>query len=156
MVLQDDCIVCRDFPRACEKIATARPEAVVLLFSAGLRQKTQLNFLQAQKAGERFAPVFFRDIHHVVAVLWPRTLAEDFLAWTESNRIPGRQPPKSDDAVLGYWARNTHRQVLCSVPSVVQHPDDMPSTIGRWAKAGRDKGRCAIAFDPDAVDLDWA
>lgn len=156
VVLQDDAIVCRDFPLVCEKIAAARPESLVLLWTGGLRQRSQIEFLQALKEGKRFAPMYFRDIHFVVASLWPKAKAEHFLTWTETHKTPGRQPPKSDDASVGYWARNVHEQVLCSVPCIVEHPDDQPSTIGRWHKNGKDRGRVAIHFDPDACDLDWS
>lgn len=155
VILQDDVTVCADFTIAVEKIAAARPDSVVLLFMSGLRQRTQIDFLRAQTAGERFCNVFFRDIHNVCGVLWPRAAAEEFLQWTTEHKIPGRQPPKSDDAALGFWARMTHRQVLCSVPCIVQHPDDAASTIGRTAHNGKDKGRVAISFDENAAALDW-
>ena len=51
------------------------------LFVGGLSNKTRKDFLQAQLRGDRWCPVYFRDIHHVVGTVWPVGLAREFVDW---------------------------------------------------------------------------
>jgi hypothetical protein len=93
----------------------------------------------------------------VVAVLWSREAAVDLLDWTSSNRLPGDPRPRSDDAVVGRWARQTRQTVLATTPSLVQHPDEERSLVGRRHGAGRIEWRVAHAYigDDDPLTLDW-
>jgi hypothetical protein len=93
-----------------------------------------------------------------VAVLWPAPLTRAFLDWSRTNKVPGMPRPRSDDAVFGAWARMTRNSVLCTVPSLVQHPDDLQSTVGLRARNGNDKGRVAVSYigDGDPLELDWS
>lgn len=152
IVLQDDAIVCADFPPAVTAAIEERPEQVLSLWVGGLPGRTRKDFWVAQKARDSWSRIYFRDIHHVVALVWPRPLAEEFLAWTDSSRMPGDcRQVQSDDAIVGAWARRTKKQFWACVPSLVEHDDDIPSTIGR---PQGDKGRRAIAFiDSPALDL---
>lgn len=147
LVLQDDAIVCHDFPLTVTAAIEERPEQVLSLWVGGLPGRTRKDFWMAQKKRERWTPVYFRDIHHVVALVWPRALAEEFLIWTDSSRMPGDcRQVQSDDAIVGAWARRTKKQFWATVPCLVEHNDDpdlFPSTIGR---PQGDKGRQAIAF----------
>lgn len=156
-VLQDDVRLCHNFMAACGKLVETRPDDVISLFVGGLPNKTRKDYLEALKAGRHFSPVYFRDIHHCVAVIWPQRKAEQFLEWTEKNKIPGPQPPRSDDAVFGAWARRTRQTVWATVPSLVEHPDDVPSTVHLRARSGADKGRVAISFigERDPLEIDW-
>lgn len=159
LVIQDDAVVCRNFREAVARVVAARPDTVISLFVGGLRNRTQREFLRALKADYRWVPIHFRDIHHVVALVWPISLAVEFLAWAETARLPGhRITPRSDDAIIGTWARLTHHQVWACVPSLVEHPDDVPSTVGLRAAAGQDRGRVALAWigEGDPLSLDWA
>lgn len=144
VVLQDDVTLCRDFPRAVRAAVDDRPNEVLSLWVGGLRQPTTKLFRQAQISGQRWVQIHFSDIHHVVALVWPRWLAEEFLDWTENNMLPGDgRNQQSDDAIVGAWARRTKRYFIAHVPCLVEHEDDVESTIGR---ARGDAGRRAIAF----------
>lgn len=158
LVIQDDAVVCRNFGEAVFKIIAAHPTEVVSLFVGGLRNRTTRDFTMALGRGDRYANIYFRDIHHVVAVLWPAPLAKFFLDWSRTNDIPGMPRPRSDDAVFGTWARKTRNRILCTVPSLVQHPDDVRSTVGLRARSGNDRGRVAIHYigDEDPLELDWS
>ncbi len=157
LVVQDDAIVCKNFPETVSRIMAARPDRVVSLFVGGLRNRTTRNFTAALGKNKRYEEVYFRDIHHVVAVLWPISAAKTFLDWTKTHAVPGMPNPRSDDAVFGAWSRLTKNRVLCTVPNLVQHPDDVKSTVGLRAKAGADRGRTAIHFiDGDPLELDWS
>lgn len=158
LVIQDDAVVCRNFPEAVSKIVTAHPDEVIALFVGGLRNRTSRDFTAALARGDRYAHVYFRDIHHVVALIWPVTLAQAFLGWSRTNPIPGVPRPRSDDAAVGAWARKSRRRVLCTVPCLVEHPDDVKSTVGLRARKGSDRGRVAIHYigDADPLELDWS
>lgn len=150
IVLQDDVIVCRDFPLAVTAAIEERPDVVISLWVGALRMRTTKDFHLAQRAKERWSPIYFRDIHHCVGLVWPRELAQSFLEWTDVSRLPGDcRRVQSDDAIIGAWARRTKRRFWATVPCLVEHIDDpetVPSTI---ARAQGDRGRRAIAFAGD-------
>ena len=151
-ILQDDTVPCLGFRETVLRAIAEKPDSVISLFVGGLGNRTRRDFLAAVHTGNRWCPIYFRDIHHVVATVWPAAVAADFLAWAETARIPGKPPVRSDDMVVGYWARTTKHTVWATVPSLVQHPDDVPSLI-RPRVAGRgDRGRTAIAWLEDGRD----
>jgi hypothetical protein len=154
-VLQDDTLPCRSFASRLRAAITERPDDVLSLFVGGLTGRTRKDFWAAQTAGEKWSPIYFREIHHVVALVWPVPLAKDFLEWWATDpKIPGPKTQRSDDAVVGQWIRSTYanrhtrRQVWATVPCLVQHPDDLPSVVQGPRRLG-DKGRKAIAFIDD-------
>lgn len=144
IVLQDDVMLCRDFPLAVVNAIEERPENVLSLWVGALRQPTTKFFRQAQIARERWVQIHFSDIHHCVALVWPRPLAEAFLEWTQTSMLPGDgRDQQSDDAIVGAWARRTKNYFWAHVPCLVEHNDDVESTINR---PRGDAGRRAIAF----------
>lgn len=147
VLLQDDAIPCGGFIQKVNERIEERPEEVLSLWVGGLRCKTTANYLQAMQRGERWCQIFFSDIHHCVAVVWPRPLAEHFFQWTATSRLPGEnRPQQSDDAIFGAWARRTHHVVWATIPSLIEHNDDVESTIGR---PRGDRGRRAITYSGD-------
>lgn len=140
-------MVCRDFPPAVTTAIEQRPESVLSLWVGGLPGRTRKDFWAAQSLRNPWSPIYFRDIHHVVALVWPREKAEEFLEWTSDHRLPGDcRGEQSDDAIVGAWARRTKQRFWATVPCLVEHLDDpetVPSTIGR---PQGDRGRRAIAF----------
>lgn len=158
-VIQDDAVPCRDFAAAVDAVVEARPDDVVSLWVGGLPNRTRKDFYAADAAGRCWSPVWFRDIHHVVCLVWPVGLAAEFLRWSETARIPSPKPVRSDDLVVGYWARMTRRTVWATVPCLVEHPDDVPSTIRVRASGRGDRGRTAIRWigaDADPLEIDWS
>lgn len=158
-ILQDDTVACRNLLPALERIAQARPDNVVCLFLGGQPLRTARNATLAIGRRQSYVPVWFRDFVPVVAVLWPTPLAASFLEWSKTAVLPGMpRDPKSDDAIAGTWMRLAKQTVLCTVPSLVQHPDDVESTIGRRAMSGADRGRVAMHWigDGDPLEIDWS
>lgn len=151
-ILQDDALPCKNFDALLREAISERPHDVVSLFVGGLPGRTRRDFYEAMKRGDRWSPIYFREIHHVVGLVWPVQQAAEFLKWVDTNKIPGPDPPKSDDAVVGYWARKNRNtaQVWATVPCLVEHPDDFPSTVQGPNRFG-DRGRRAIAFRDDLV-----
>jgi len=161
VVVQDDALVCKNFGAAVGLLVEARPNDVISLFVGGVAQVTAKDLRSALVRGKCWVPLHFRDVAHVVALVWPTAAAADFLNWSEDARLPGyRGVCRSDDAVLGEWLRRTRRTAWATVPSLVEHPDDVPTLIHRRerARGGEDKGRVAVAWigDADPLELDWA
>lgn len=144
-VIQDDALPCTDFGARVEEAVAGRPADVISLFVGGLHGRTQREFLLALKNREPWSQVYFREIHHVVGTVWPVELAHHFLDWFATARVPGPKVLRSDDAVVGYWARKNRLRFWATVPCLVEHPDDFPSTIRTHCRFG-DKGRRAISF----------
>jgi hypothetical protein len=158
VVLQDDAIVCKNFPLAVERIIEAKPENVICLFVAG----TQVGKL-ILKPKERFCRLPTRSNIYVpvVALIWPREKAADVLEWVASKPRNVKPNPRSDDAMIGLWARQRKETVYATYPSLVQHPDDVPSAKGKQARGaaqrGDDRGRVALNYigGGDPLALDW-
>jgi hypothetical protein len=155
LVLQDDAIPCRNLLAACEWIARPDP---VCLFLGGAPVRTARDASRAAVRGDRFVSVHAAEWVPVVAVLWPVEVAQEFLDWCGSNRLPGDPEPRSDDAVVGRWARRTRQPVFATVPSLVQHPDTEESLIGKRARHGRSAWRVAHSWigDRDPLEIDWS
>lgn len=149
-VLQDDALPCAGFGMKMNDAVAERPHDVLSFFVGGLPGPSLKAFRNAQMKGERWAllprPT---KIVHVVALVWPRQVAAEFLAWyeKEKDRIPHPQPHLSDDMVVSYWVKTapSRPEVWATVPCLVEHPDDLVSVAQRRDKSG-DKGRRAIAF----------
>ena len=157
LVVQDDARPCANFAAAAEKIAEANEDVPVALFLAYLPRVTASNATRAMKLNQRYADVNFRDFVPAIAILWPRHKAEEMMAWTEANpKLPGNPNPRSDDAIIGYWMRRTRQRLRVSVPSLVEHPDLVPSLIGRRAAWGKDRGRVALFMAEDGLAYDWS
>lgn len=161
VLIQDDAAVCHNFDAAVVKIAKTHPDTPVCLFVSGTKTRTLKHYLKAMTQQKRYSTVWFQDFAPVVAMLWPRQKAQEFLEWSRDAKLPGMPNPRSDDAVVGSWMKFTRQTVLATVPSLVEHPDDVPSvkrkegTIDTW---GRDKGRqaCWYIGDEDPLQHDWS
>ena len=140
-----------------EQIAQANPDTIVALFIGGIPGPTRSSFYKAQLTGNVYCPVMRNRIVHVVALLWPRARAESFLLWVQVSKIPGHNPPLSDDAVVGFWAQQTQQPIVATVPSLVQHEDVVPSTVSSAERQGKNRNRVAVGFigDADPLELDW-
>jgi hypothetical protein len=158
VVLQDDVIVCRNFVAAVERIVRARPDQPICLFVGGLPRQSSMAVLKALSRNERYSTLYWRDFCPVVAMLWPVEVVHSFLEWSTTAKLPGVPDPRSDDAVVGRWMAETRQQILATAPCLVQHPDDVESTIKRPHRDGRDRGRVAVAWigDADPLELDWS
>ncbi len=148
LIIQDDALPCRLFSSRLHAAVSERPDDVLSLFVGGLSGKTKKSFLEALANHQRWAPIWFREIHHVVAMCWPVEKAAHFVDWYAVTKVPGPIPPKSDDAVVGFWARKNREQVWAHVPCLVEHPDDLPSIVQSRSRFS-DAGRRAIAFADD-------
>lgn len=157
VVIQDDALLCENFGPAITRIAQFNNDTPVVLFLAALPKRTSRDALKATKQGLHYVTLFSRDFCPVVGMLWPKTKALELLEWAETAPLPGGYEPRSDDAVVGRWKFITKQTVVATIPSLVQHPDEVPSLIGRKAHWGKDKGRIAQNFClGDPLEIDWS
>ena len=159
LIVQDDAITCRNLTPALEKVARAEPNVPVCLYLGGLPMRTRRAALEAGKAGRRFAEIHQGDFLPVVAVMWPVGLALEFQRWGSSpDRLRQRNgrtfEERSDDAMGGRWMRQTRQRVVATIPSLIEHPDDVISTIAR-----NNANRTALFWhgpEWDAAGVEWS
>lgn len=158
LVCQDDTIACRNLTPALEAIATAHPTVPVCVFLGKLPMRTRRSALEAGARGEHYVTIHHGDFLPVVAILWPVDKAVEFHAWGTSparmRQGNGRTfVERSDDAMGGRWMRSTRQTILATIPSLIEHPDDVPSTISK-----RPANRTALFWhgpDWDAMSVSW-
>lgn len=157
LVIQDDAVVCKNFAGAVDAISFTHKDAPVCLFLGGFPQGLASRFKKALRLGQSYIPLTRGPIMPLVAVLWPKAVAEGFLQWTDENpKKLGHPNPAADDGVAGRWAFATGVPVFISVPSLVEHPDMIPSVKGgqpqRW---GKDPRRKAVVVAEDGLAYNW-
>lgn len=102
----------------------------MLVLFLGVRPKlSAMEASKARVAGRRFARMHPRDYVPVVGTSFPRAAIRDLTRWVESHS--GRRYSRSDDHWLGLWHRESGQRILSTVPSLVEHPDDVTSLIGK-------------------------
>lgn len=156
LIVQDDATVCRNIGAALLRIAEITDVPVCLFLP--MVSVTRKPAMLAAKQGRCFVEVVPRGFLPVVAVLWPKDKATSFLKWSErapqlQRRNGQRIEHRSDDAMGYLWMRSQQERALATIPSLVQHPDDVPSTIAK-----RPGGRTALFWhEPpwDPISVDW-
>ena len=140
LVVQDDAQPCDEFRLRAESAIAEKQDALVALFLAGSPHRSAQAARLAHRRGERWIRMHERDWTPTVALAWPRTHRDAFLAFVDDN--PGLIRV-GDDSVVGEFTRAHAVPVWATVPSLVEHPDVEPSLIGRQARAGRNAMRVA-------------
>ena len=156
LIVQDDATVCQNIGPALERIAEVTDCPVCLFLP--MVSATRRSAVEAAKRGECFVEILPRGFMPVVGVLWPKDKAESFLSWSHNPRALVRRngvrlEQRSDDAMGYLWMKTQRQKVLATIPSLVQHPDDVPSTITR-----RRGGRTALFWHAppwDPMSVDW-
>lgn len=158
LVVQDDTITCQNLTPALGEIAKAQVETPVCLFLGRTPMRTRRAALEAGARGERYVEITHGDYMPVVAVLWPVEKAAAFRDWGSSpqrlRKHNGRNVvERSDDAMGGRWMKQTRQKILATIPSLIEHPDDSPSTIAK-----RPANRTALFWwgsEWDALTIEW-
>jgi hypothetical protein len=151
VIVQDDALVCQNFPEAIDRVIGACADHPVVLFYPGTKMHSTRN---RQRGGTLFR-LHRQDFLPVVAILWPRAKAEHFHFWTTDVRIPGLRPPyRSDDAVGGAWMRHTRQDVYATMPSLVEHPDDVPP-VKDGPQTGNGTRRAYRFCEGDPLEIEW-
>lgn len=156
VVVQDDALVCAGFAAAATAAIAARPNRLVTFYVGGNAKLLAARVTHAAARGHAWVNLPHFSWFPAVAVAWPRRLLDELPAWVD--RQPWPKTFRSDDEIIGRFLRNVGEIPLATVPSLVDHPDDVPSLIGTKARGGTDRGRIAACWigDCDASAVDWA
>lgn len=155
LVIQDDAEVCVNFTPAIEQIAAASPDKPVVLFLSSHPPRLAKAARMAAKYRNVYVDSRLRinEFMPVVSVLWPRHLAEAFMAWADANpRKLGHGAPRSDDSVAGRWAALTNQAIRVTVPSLVEHDGSLESVKGAPTAASTFR---AWFLAENALDYEW-
>lgn len=156
LILQDDVLVCAGFSLAAARAVSARPDRPITFYVGGNARLAAARVLHAASRGLPWTDVPNYSWCPAVALAWPVRLLEPLLAYVDRQRWNGSF--RADDEIIGRFLRSVGEVPLATVPSLVDHPDDVPSLIGTRARGGRDKGRiaaCWIGDECDAALIDW-
>ncbi len=154
-MLQDDVQLCSDFSLAAARAIEARPDCAICFFVGGQPGDAAHRILAAQKRREVFTSISPRRWVPAVALAWPTQIIPDFLDYVNGQNWPDQFV--SDDEAFGRFFRENGTEIVATVPSLVEHPDEVESLIGRRARGGLDRGRVAAWFigDADPLEIVW-
>jgi hypothetical protein len=142
LVVQDDAWPVDDFEARMLDALDRIPPGLVAFFVPGTNAHGR-----AQRAAARRGQPYVRLVSTwvpTVALAWPVGRARSFVEFVAAKYDVERQ--RGDDAPVGVF-RSRHRvDAWASVPSLVEHPDVVPSLIGRRNSAGRDRARVAAVL----------
>jgi hypothetical protein len=144
LVVQDDALPCRGFRSKAEAALAERPDGLVAFFVPGSAGGGMNRVRRAAARGERWARLGAGGWIPAVATCWPMHLIPDFLDFCAHPKFAKK---RSDDDLMARFVRATKTEVWATVPSLVQHPDRIPSLIGRRHGAGAIRWRVAALFD---------
>lgn len=155
LIVQDDAQLCRDFPAALEAVVASRPNDPLCLFVPGFAPNVQ-HILEACWRGDRWCALDWTTFVPVVAVVYPRETAHHVLRYALGQQYPAFRA--ADDSILGDFARDTRTTFWATVPSLVEHPDRIPSLVGTAHFAGLAPHRIAACWtgpEMSGLDFDW-
>lgn len=152
VILQDDVELCGGFLSALELALAARPDSIVALFVPTALRHSSLRLLEA--CGRNEAWVVIGTVETwipVVALAWPVRLIPDFAAWGRRTYPP--EARRADDAIVGRYVRERGETVWATVPSLVEHPDDVESLLG--LRTANPRSATCFAGEKAAL-IDWS
>lgn len=152
VIIQDDAELCTDFKWALEQAVTARPDNILALFVPTTLRIGAQHLLEACARDEAFCALHITEWVPVVALAWPYDVIGPFLEWCD-RKAYSLAKYRADDAVVGEFVRETGRTVYATVPSLVEHPDDVESTIGMKNRVPR---RAVCFAGENAHRIDWS
>lgn len=157
LIIQDDSLLCRDFAEVLPRVAAAQPDALVCLFVAGHPTNCANAVFAACDADRPFCDLPVAQWIPAVATMWPVSLIAPALEYVDGQAWPAAFC--ADDEIIGRAVRALGARVVATVPSLVEHPDEVESIAGRWRPmAGKNANRVAACFIHDLCEplaIDW-
>ena len=156
LVIQDDALPRPGFADAVQSIAVAHAERPVCLWMSAIPASAAARALRAS-GRQQYIPLGPTNIVPLVAVLWPRALAQQFLEWS----LTASGLTRADDSNVAKWIRRMPRDMkpefMVCVPSIVEHDDWAPTVKGGTRKEshGRSRDRVALLLADDARAYEW-
>lgn len=127
LVVQDDALLCEGFAARALEALTSRPDALIALFVPGFPFMAR-RVERQRLLGEAFADLPPAAFVPLVALSYPRVHVEGLLAYSDGSRWPrATRMGTADDAIVAGYVRANRLSVVATVPSLVEHDDDLPS-----------------------------
>ena len=155
LIIQDDAEACPGFLKHARLALAARPDRIVVFHVSGAPATSSRRVLIAGEHDDSWAELDRNTWCPVVATCWPQFEIGPLLRFVEDKHYAPSY--YGDDYRVGQFLRETHRSALATVPSLVEHPDLVPSLIGTKAMGGVNPGRVACCYigDCDPASIDW-
>lgn len=134
-MLQDDCWPCWDFTARAEQAVLERQNDLIAFFVPNIGGGGGRRVLQAARQGERWVQLGLGGWVPVVALAWPVEKALQFLNYLESGFLGA--PSRADDDLVTRYCRKARVSVWATVPSFVDHDDEVPSLLGKKSASWR-------------------
>ncbi len=125
LVLQDDAWPCDNFSQALAEVVRQRPDAIVCLFAPGFGNVLR-PVRMMRTAGQHWLPWKIPSYVPVVAIVYPAVHARQIPVFSDSKKV---HVGRADDAVIAMYARAHKVPVWATVPSLVQHRDELVSVM---------------------------
>lgn len=137
LIVQDDALLCEDFAARAVTAVTARPDVLLALFVPGFPFMAR-RVERQRLLGEAFADLPPAAFTPVVAMSYPRAHVEALLAYSDASRWPrATRMGTADDAIVAGYVRANRLSVVATVPSLVEHRDEIPSIAKPSHRQGR-------------------
>lgn len=144
LVLQDDALPVEGFGLLARALVTKHPDRVLCLYTPALPATFGMQMLQAANQGRDVVDLTRAAMFvPLVATVWPVAAADSCANWYGHTRGPHGRRGRADDARVADWFKSHRpaRYPLASVPCLVDHDEDAPSTL---ANGGRYSRRAAL------------
>lgn len=138
LVIQDDALPAANFAERVQAAVAEKPGDLLCLYVPALPSYMGRTMTTAHAKGERFAAIPGGMFTPLVAAVWPVWLAAECLAWFDVT--PTSKSRRCDDAQVAKFLRSKRYRPLGVVPSLVEHDEATPSTLG----LGRYKRTAAV------------
>lgn len=151
LVLQDDVTFCLDFPATVVACTRARPTDPLSFFSprscVELAAARGLHWVQS------------RSLLWGQAMLMPRWMIQEGLAWIAANEAKNPKWGKHDDDRWRVYYSKRRRDAFIAVPNPVQHighRDGIGSVMGHHAPPAARASKVYIGDDQHGAELPWS
>lgn len=145
VIVQDDVTLCLDFDVALTRLLERVPDRLVALFVAGAPRRSAMELRLAEGRGDDLCEMSRMDWVPTVALVWPAAMAAEFTKYL--GRVAEHM--WADDPIVGGWCNRKRIVPIATVPSLVQHPDVVPSLLPNDKSAGGKNGyRTAAVWRP--------
>lgn len=151
LIVQDDVRPCADFAAVVAAAAAVHPSRVLVLCVCGQPRESASRVVRAAARGDSFVEIRSARWLPAMAVLWPAGIAEAVLGYV-GKQTTWRPSFNADDEILGRSISGLGLVPVATVPSIVDHPDDVASVIKIRRKS---PDRTTVVFDPGPGTERW-
>lgn len=156
LVIQDDAWPCASFGPVLRAAVRAQRDRVIVACVCGNAQRNCRRMHLAAENGMPFAELDANEWCPTVATCYPQPILDRFIRWIDEQEWPPYQV--ADDAPVGRFLNETGLGALMTVPSLVEHPDDVESLVApgqAWGGTEAHRLACCYVGDCDARTIDW-